>query len=181
MSQLIALCGTPGSGKSEVQRILHQRYNVQPIDDGWPLRDFAMRHCGAKLLDVNTQAGKAQVWEFPGGRRMKMREFLGEFGKAIEALLGPDAIPAMALKAVERERQDFPGFSFGSVRRKQGCYLKRQGNAKVVEVTTSRLLKPATYDFDSYDRACIDITITNNGDIEDLEEAVRKHLGPLFV
>ena len=43
MSQLIALCGIPGSGKSEVQRILHQRYNVQPIDDGWPMRDFAIR------------------------------------------------------------------------------------------------------------------------------------------
>lgn len=177
MSTLIALCGAPLCGKSEVQRVLHQRFNVQPIDDGWPLRDFAIRHCGARILDVVTQAGKAQVFEFPGGKRMVMREFLGEFGNAVEAILGPDAIPAMALNAVKRERGTFPGFSFSSVRRKQGCYLKKQG-VKIVEVTRPGV--KVVYDFDKYDRKCVDITIENTGSVEDLEAAVRKTLGPLF-
>lgn len=179
MSRLIALCGAPGSGKSEVQKILHQIYNVQPIDDGWPMRDFAIRHCGAKLLDVVTQAGKAQVWEFPGGKRMQMREFLGEMGLAIEKILGPDAIPAMALKAAQRERRDFPGFSFGSVRRSQGYFIKSQGNATVVEIFRSGVKIPIA-GFDSYGRGCIDVTITNDGDLEGLEWSVKKQLGPLF-
>jgi hypothetical protein len=178
MSRLIALCGVPGSGKSEVQRILHQRNNVQPVDDGWPLRDFAIRHCGARLLDVMTQEGKAQVWEFPGGRRMVMREFLGQMGDAIEAILGPEAIPAMAMRALKRERKDFPGFSFGSVRRKQGWFYKAQGGATIVEIV--RPGQKNVNDFDLYDRGCVDITITNGGSVEDLEMTVRNTLGPLF-
>lgn len=177
-SVLIALCGAPLCGKSEVQRVLHQRYNVQPIDDGWPLRDFAIRHCGARILDVVTQAGKATEFVFPGGKRMVMREFLGEFGNAIEALLGPDAIPAMALNAVARERGTFPGFSFGSVRRTQGCYLKKHG-VKVVEVIRPGV--KVVNAFDKYDRKCVDITINNNGSVEDLEAAVKAQLGPLFI
>jgi hypothetical protein len=177
MSVLIALCGAPGCGKSEVQRYLHQRYNVQPIDDGWPMRDFAVRHCGARLLDVVTQAGKAQTYSFPGGKVMTMREFLGQMGNAIEAILGPDAIPAMALEAIKRERGQFPGFSFSSVRRKQGIYLKKHG-AKVVEVVRKGV--KVINEFDQYDRRCADITIENNGSVEDLEAAVRKTLGPLF-
>lgn len=179
MTALIALCGAPGCGKSEVQRYLHQRYNIQPIDDGWPLRDFAIRHCGARLLDVVTQAGKAQVFKFPGGHEMVMREFLGELGCAIEDILGPDAIPAMAMAAVKRERGEFPGFSFSSVRRKQGCYLKSQGNVTVVEIVRPGVV--SVNEFDQYDTKCIDISIANTGSVEDLEATVRKVLGPLCV
>lgn len=166
MSKLIVLCGAPGSGKSEVQRILHQRFNVQPVDDGWPMRDFAVRHCGARLLDVETQAGKAQSYTFPGGNIMSMREFLGQMGNAIERILGDDAIPAMALEALKRERGDFRGFSFGSVRRQQAALYKSKG-ATVYEVV--RKGTKVVNEFDRYDRKLVDETIINNSDVEGLE------------
>lgn len=174
---LIALCGAPGSGKSEVQAILHRRFDFLPIDDGMPLRDFAMRFCGARLLDVNTQAGKAAEFAFPGGARMTMREFLGKFGNAIEAILGPDAIPEMAIRQTSwASNAKHTRFSFGSVRRQQGRVYKAAGGF-VVEIVRDGY--EPQHDFDKYDRSYVDMTITNNGTIEDLETAVRA-LDPLF-
>lgn len=172
---LIALCGAPGCGKSAVQDILFRRWNVHPVDDGFPMRDFAMKHCGARLLDVVTQVGKAQTWEFPGGERMEMRQFLGKMGNAIEAILGAEAIPAMALNGTKRSKAE--RFCFGSVRRNQGAYYKRHG-ATVVEIT--RTGHDIVNEFDRYDTSSVDHTITNNGTLEELEKSVVALFAPLL-
>jgi hypothetical protein len=172
---LIALCGAPGCGKSEVQSFLFKRWSVEAVDDGFPMRDFAMRHCGARLLDVVTQAGKAQVWEFPGGERLEMRQFLGRMGNAIEAILGAGAIPAMALNSTKRSKAT--AFCFGSVRRNQGAFYKRHG-ATVVEIT--RKGHECVNEFDRYDALSVDHTITNDGTLADLEKSVTALFGPLL-
>lgn len=43
LPRYIALCGHPRSGKSEVQKILKDHYNVTPVDDGAILRETAMK------------------------------------------------------------------------------------------------------------------------------------------
>lgn len=167
---LIALCGAPGSGKSEVQRILAEKFKVVAVDDGWPLRDFAMRHCGATKASVTTQEGKAAMFLFPGGCAMPMRSFLGSLGNSIEHLLGPDVIPEMALLAIDKAKgKKPPGYCFGSVRRRQGLVFKRRGGV-VVEVVRKGC-EPRN-GFDLYDRSLVNFVIPNNGTIADLEREV---------
>jgi hypothetical protein len=67
LPRYVALCGNPKSGKTEVQRILLENYTVQPVDDGFILRDIAMRHMGAKPADVETQEGKTGLAYWPNG------------------------------------------------------------------------------------------------------------------
>jgi hypothetical protein len=53
LPRYIGLCGNPGSGKSEVQKILRGRFSVQPVDDGHALRDFCQIHLGLSYDDVH--------------------------------------------------------------------------------------------------------------------------------
>lgn len=178
--KLIALCGAPGSGKSEVQQYLKERYNVRAVDDGHPLRDFAMRHLGLSQHAVSTQDGKATRVTFPGGKSMLVREALGELGNRIEDLFGDDAIPAMALEAARREHAAAGlgasiAYCLGSVRRSQGAFYKKHG-AKVVEIV--RPGANIVNEFDSYDRSCVDLTITNDSSLAALRTRVEWHFGP---
>lgn len=158
----IALCGKPKAGKSEVQKILEQRYGAISIDDGEPLRDFAIRHMGATFEDVYTQEGKARMVTLPGGRAMTWRKFLGEFGNRIEDLLGSHAIPEMAVMKCR-----VPGqiYSFGSVRRDQGILYRSHGGI-VVEVANA-FIPESEHEFDSYVKDIVQFTIENHTRPED--------------
>ncbi len=166
--KLIALCGLPGAGKSEVQRILHASFGVVPVDDGFPMRDFAMRHLGAMHDDVFTPAGKERLMRFDPERRN--RQFLGDFGVWLETYFGDNVIPEMALRRME------PGKSYSiGVRRMQGRYLKSHG-ALVADVQRPGLEQ--VHSFDSYDRTPCTLTIPNIGTIEDLRARVEYIFGP---
>lgn len=169
---LIALCGAPKAGKSEVQTYLRDAYGVVPVDDGYPLRDFATRHLGLGWDDVSSQAGKARTVTLPGGRVCTVREVLGEFGNKIEELLGPDAIPEMALHKTRHVQA--PGLSFGSARRKQGSVFKRAGGI-VVEIR--RPGAEIVHDFDWYDPTLVDLTINNDADLATLRARVDFNIG----
>jgi dephospho-CoA kinase len=93
--RIIALCGNPEAGKSEVQKILVERYGAIAIDDGWPMRDFAIRHLGLSYEDVTTQDGKAKIIELYG-RKFTVRQLLGEFGNKLEELFGDDVLALMS-------------------------------------------------------------------------------------
>src|SRR4051812_40419106 len=95
LPQLIALCGHPKSGKSLVQKILLERFDVQPVDDGRALRKFAVDNLGPTWDQVLTQEGKASHIELLG-RRWQVREILGELGNRFEAMFGKDVMPFMA-------------------------------------------------------------------------------------
>jgi len=172
---IIALCGHPTAGKTAVQNILHRRFGFEPMDDGWPMRDFAIRHLGATVQDVTTQQGKATRITLPGGRTMLWREFLGEFGNAIEALLGPHAIPEMAIRRTEPGRD----YSFGSVRRDQGLPYKRAGG--VVVGIEAPWAKPSPHEFDRFDAKLVDVWIRNDvRSLVVLEQRVAAAVRPLL-
>lgn len=172
--KLIALCGAPGSGKTEVQEYLRTQYCVRAVDDGHPLRDFAMAHLGLSKWHVTTQEGKASTVTLPGGRVAEVRIILGELGNKFEDLLGPDAIPAMALNRV-RSQGAHGVYCLGSVRRSQGHFYKKHG-AKVIEIV--RPGHTCVNEFDQYDRSCVDLTILNDSSLAAFMARVEFHIGP---
>lgn len=153
--KIIGFCGHPGAGKTEAQRILEKRYGAQAIDDGWPMRDFGIRHLGLSVEDVTTQEGKAKTVLF-AGKAFSVRWFLGEFGNRIEELLGPDAIPLMAANQLEPD-----GFyTVGSIRRDQAAVWKRYG-AVIVEIRNP-LAKPSPHEFDQFNAGLVDVVVDNH-------------------
>lgn len=146
-----------------------------PMDDGLPVRLEAMKRFGLTWEQVSTQAGKAgQCHAF--GRQMAVREALGLIGKEWEEV-DPLHIPKLAMRHLQETGTGAP-VSFGSVRREQGQIFKRAG-ALVIEIHDPR--KPlSTFDFDQYETQWIDLTITNDGDLEALKartvKIVRRYL-----
>lgn len=153
--RLICFCGHPGAGKSEAQKILEERHGVVPIDDGWPMRDFAMRHLGLTLQDVTTQEGKAQTILF-AGRSFTVRWLLGELGNRLEELLGPDAMPMMAARQLEHGRI----YCAASLRRDQARVWKQFG-ALIVKIDNP-IARPSPHEFDRFDESFVDIELQNN-------------------
>jgi hypothetical protein len=174
VTKLIALCGAPQSGKTEVQKHLVEHYGAVAVDDGWPLRDFAIRHFGLSNWHVNTQAGKASFVKVPGGRLMRVRDILGEIGNKIEEAFGADAIPEMALQRATAQNVGL--LVFGSVRRQQGAFYKRHG-ATVIEII--RPGYPVVNEFDQYDKSVVDRTIINNHTLGQLHQKVDLVMGAL--
>lgn len=162
----IALCGWPKTGKSEVQKILEARYGAISVDDGEPMRDFAIRHLGATFQDVHTQEGKARTVTLHGGKTMTWRKFLGEFGNRIEELLGPDAIPEMAIAKCPTPGQVY---SFGSVRREQGFVYRQQGGI-VIEVQ-NRFVPASEHEFDRFNPEAVQFVIENHVPLEERSSA----------
>lgn len=177
--RLIALCGAPGVGKTAVQEYLQQHFNVTPVDDGAPIREIAMAQFGLSKWHVTTQEGKASNVTLPGGNVMPVRVLLGEIGNKIEAIGGPDCIPAMALKRVRVKAMTSPSrdpaFCFGSVRRQQG-HLYKQAGGKVIEIV--RPGHECVNEFDQYDKSCVDLTINNNSSLQAFMARVEFHIGP---
>lgn len=167
MKKYIALCGAPGAGKSEVQKYLHEKHGVMPVDDGYPCREIAITHFGLGHDDVYSQSGKARSSVLPGGRMVENRVLLGEIGNKLEEIGGPDFIPEAALHRVRNV--DVWACSFGSVRRKQGHVYKRHGGI-VVEVVRPGF--EVVNEFDQYDRSCIDLIFVNRGDLGTLRKDV---------
>jgi len=179
LPRYIAICGNPKSGKSEVQKILNRAYGVQPVDDGEPLREFAIRNLGLSYEDAYTQEGKLRSTTICG-EEWQNRKVLGELGNALEKTFGKHIMPFMAVQATKRLGHA-RAFSFGSVRRDQGLFYKQAGCALVLEVANPSA-GPSNYEFDQFDRSAVDITIQNDAlfrgftrerALEDLEMKVR--------
>lgn len=164
LPHIIAICGNPTSGKSEVQRILATK-GVYPIDDGEPLRRFAVDSLGLLPADVRTQEGKLRATAILD-RDWEHRKLLGEFGKKLEELFGPDIMPFMATRKLDPN----VSYSFGCVRRKQGWFYKRLGG--VVLGIERPGVKPSGNDFDEFDKTAVDHWIPNTGSLQDLHESV---------
>ena len=171
MVPFIGICGNPGSGKSEVQRILDVNHGVKPVDDGYALREFAMNNLGLTWDTVSTQEGKAQPITVCG-KEITVRQFLGRVGNALEAEFGDQIIPEITLKRL-MARDGFSGtYSFGSVRKTQGLTYRKAGGV-IIEVRRPGV-GPSGNDFDKFDRRLVDHVIRNRGSLVELEAAVAK-------
>ena len=155
--RFVALCGNPKSGKSLVQEILLNNYGVQPIDDGGPLREFAVNNLGLTWDQVRTQEGKLEMVEILG-KSWQVRKILGELGNVLEAMFGKHI---MGYMAVARCSGTIGSFSFGSVRRDQGKYYKAAGDAVVIGIRNPLAL-PTGNEFDTFDESTVDVWIEND-------------------
>lgn len=155
LPRLVALCGNPKSGKSEVQRILKEKFSYQPVDDAAVIRRFAIDWLGLTEEDVTTQEGKQKIVEILG-KEWQVRDILGTYGCKLEEMFGEWIFPYTAT----RNLSDLMRYSFGSVRRNQGRFYKQQGGV-VIEIQNP-LAKPSPYAFDRYDKSVVDIVIDND-------------------
>lgn len=161
LPKIIALCGRPKSGKSEVAEMLERDYGYLVVDDGYPMRDFAVRHFGLTWEDVSTQDGKTKLVSLPKGT-FTVRQILGELGNALEEKFGADVIPLMAFTQIRKKLEIDPDLRFvmPCCRRAQGFFWRANGGV-VMEVENTYVL-PSGNAFDLYDKAAVDITIPNN-------------------
>ncbi|MDX5370584.1 MAG: AAA family ATPase [Alphaproteobacteria bacterium] len=178
MIRYIALCGYPTSGKDEVAKILERRFNLTRVDDGRALRDVCKRLYGLSEWEVTTQEGKNGT-VVVNGKTVQVRDLLGWTGKCLEERFGDGIVPEIALRdAIESGR---PGpFVFSSVRKTQGWTYKRTNRGLVVEVVRPGA-GPSGYDFDEYDRGCVDLTVNNAGSLADLDMHVTALFTPYLV
>lgn len=100
---IIGICGYPKAGKSTVQKILADLYDVLPLDDGLPLREIAVNYLGLTHEQVTTQEGKTETVMI-NGTPWIVRDVLGQIGNAFEEKFGGDVIPLMAVNRFGLDR-----------------------------------------------------------------------------
>ncbi len=170
---IIALCGYPKAGKSTVQKILADLYDVVPLDDGLPLREIAMNYLGLTHEQATTQEGKAETVDI-NGTPWLVRDVLGQIGNAMEEKFGGDVIPLMAVNRFGLDRtgsiERRQSVSFASVRRQQGWFWRKRG-ALVIEVRRPGAEMGA--EFNAYDPLAAHCWIENDGSLDDLIQTVK--------
>lgn len=171
---IIALCGFPQAGKTTVQKILADLYDVVPLDDGLPLREIAVQYLGLTHEQVTTQEGKAKTVDL-NGTPWIVRDVLGQIGNALEEKFGGDVIPLMAVNRFGLDDPAGPNrhqsVSFASVRRQQGWFWRKRG-ALVIEVRRPGAGMGA--EFNRYDAHAARYTLDNSGSEADLAEDVTR-------
>lgn len=170
MNKIIALNGWPKSGKSEVARILEERYGAVIVDDGEILRKAApILFQGINPEDCYTQAGKDKIVEI-NESRVTVRQALGYLGDVLEQFYGQDYIPDQTVKRIAT-LPPAPYYVLPSVRKTQGHFYRKRGGA-VWEIDRVGI-EPSKNEFDKWDRAAVGTVIYNHGDIPELENIVQ--------
>lgn len=169
---IIALCGYPCSGKSTLQRYFAERYGFSAIDDAGFIRQEAMRRHSLTLEDVSTEDGKQKLIETENGVRT-VRAIMADISDEFIAAYGTQYKPQQALLAAQGQDR----VCFASVRRDE-AKTYRDAGALIIEI-----MRPACGPLtqaDDYDRTLVDITLHNDGNLQEfLNEAggiIEKHL-----
>lgn len=168
MIKYFALCGAPEAGKSKVQLLLQEIFDIIPIDDSRGLRDAAKILYGLSEEDVTTQEGKRRLITV-GDREIPVREVLGNLGDYLEEE-DPLHIPRMARRDADA---NYAGkrVSFGSVRMQQGLLFK-DDESLVIEVKRPGIEPKNKFDF--YDHSLVDVTVINHYDPNDQEGSTKR-------
>jgi len=165
LPKIIGICGYPGHGKSTAQSFL-TTLGVEARDDADILRRRVMAEYNLTYEDVSTQAGKLRVVPGINGEMMTVRQLLGDYGQIYgEEPHGPNYWVEQAIEKLREDRVEHP-VSFGSLRRSQPHAVKAVGGF-VIAIQDPRKPMSEHY-FDEYDYDPIDVTIINDGTVEDL-------------
>lgn len=155
---LLGLCGYRTSGKSEVAKILVEKYNFEIIDTKKLLRELAS-DITRTPADLLKQTG---FKELPYQGRTH-REIMGELGKTLENLFGHDYLLRRALHRVDKTKN----LIVDSLRMDQALFFE----GTVVEVKSDKVT-PSGFDFDEYNRTRINYSIDNSGSLKQLSDCV---------
>lgn len=158
LPRYFALVGEPGAGKTTLQNILWEKYDVNAVDDGKPLREFAARHLSNAITldDCYSESGKNKTFVFCG-RVWTLREFLGEFGAALEDKFGPNVMPELATRDLSKDTS----YSFASVRRDQALWYKEKGGVVLGVCKAESDESEREYWFDAVNAEHVDYWIEN--------------------
>lgn len=168
--RLIGLCGSPKSGKSEVARILREKYGAVIVDDGMILRTAApfLFH-GVEIGDTLTQEGKNKS-VVVNGKPFTVRKLLGDLGQILEDYYGEDYIPDQTMQRIAN-LAPAPFYVMPSVRKTQG-HLYRRHYAAIWEI--DRDVPASPHAFDKWDKTVVTQKVDNNRGIPDLERNVHQ-------
>ena len=165
--KLVALCGSPGSGKTTVAQLLALRYDGVMVDDAQILRQSCMTIYGLTYEQVSTQEGKSGFINI-NNEPVQIRKLLGDMGKYLEAAHGSEIIAELAIAKCNLNN-DVPFYVFGSCRKNQGRSYQRNGGIVVHVDGTS---PTSIYDFDVWNNDLVQIVIPNKGTLLELRDAV---------
>lgn len=168
---IIGLCGKPQSGKTEVRRILNERFGFEVVNSKSVLYTMSAYVTGLKPEDFSHPDLKNNA--FNGATH---RQITGELGNAVERLFGDSYLIKRALEAHKVWHRADCNFVVDSLRKEQGWELRHM--LTVVEVVSDRGIDTGNW-FDSYNGDAIKYRLTNNGSFEELEKEIAKMMDEL--
>ena len=172
--KLIAICGSPGSGKTTAAEFFVARYGAKLVDDGSFIREGCMSVYGLTREQVYTQEGKASYVDVCG-ERFQVRQLLGDYGKLFEKKHGDQFVPERAVSTIDLTASH--PWVFGSVRMNQGITYNKYGGIVIRIDGTS---PDPVYDFDKWDESLVNTVIPNKGTKQDLYRSISTIFDPIY-
>lgn len=161
---IIALCGAPGAGKTEVAEILSRNHYFKVVDDSKAIKLLTADYHDIPLSRFICPIQKDVPLERLGGKTP--RQAAGDFGLFLEKEVNPNFSQIMALKQMK------PGgrYVVPSVRMNQPEWWRLRFAAVIEVVRPGKSITNKDYDW--YSGLAVHHTIWNNGTLKDLEEKV---------
>lgn len=163
MGYVLGLVGKPGSGKSEVRKILEKNHKFEVINS-----KIAIYNCAAEVTGLPASHFSDPEYKNGTYERIPLRVIAGRIGDSIEDMFGDDFLIRKAMANHKVENRPNTNFVIDSLRKTQPALLA----SEVFTVEVFRSSVTATgHGFDEW-RGATHYTIPNNGTKEDLELAV---------
>lgn len=164
---LIGLCGKPQSGKSQVRKIMMERYKYITINTKHHLAEA----CGS-LTGLAPELFLSQEGKSTNYKGVELRTIMGNVQDSMEAMFGD-------YHSIQRSLSYYNITDYivvDSLRKTQPLHFP----GLIVEVVSHRSVDTG-YSFDLYIRDRIDYTLDNNGTVADLRDNLDKMFGDLGI
>lgn len=167
MGIVLGLVGKPGSGKSEVRKILEKKHHFEVINSKVTLYAMSAELTGLPVEHFSDPAFKNG--EFEG---TPLREITGRIGYAVEELFGQDYLIRKSLENHKVHTRTKKNFVVDSLRMDQPILL--QDEMFVVQVHGGKPVE-SSHPFDQWQGAT-NYYLSNDDDLEHLEVQVNSML-----
>lgn len=173
MGVVLGLCGEPGAGKTEVRKILSQKFNFSVINSKIAIYKMASELTG---LDIDEFINPDTKNNYFNG--IRLRTILAECGYVSESLFGRTYLIQQQLEANKvSKRLERCDFVIDSLRMNQPTMLYAKGLIDGVLHIVNPAVKPSEQVYDEYDLTGVKhIVVMNDGSLEELTLSVKKAL-----